>query len=173
MFSSDLALSTSYLRRSGNASSDGVIFEWCRFSSNVFFLQWRTSRMVIRATMKNPPNEMPIMMAKLSLVSSFLVGARDNKYTGAWKLIEWTPLKSMQLNWDNWMRIIDIIEQIFMKLSVLTHQGDFPSISEEKMWQRISPDWWQTTWLFTLNERVENLNSGLARMNPVIGKGAT
>ena len=44
--------------------------------------------MVIRATMKNPPNEMQIMMAKLSFVSSSLVGARENKYTGAEKLIE-------------------------------------------------------------------------------------
>ena len=39
--------------------------------------------MVIRATMNNPPNEMPIMVAKLGFVSSFLVGARDKKYTGA------------------------------------------------------------------------------------------
>ena len=39
--------------------------------------------MVIRATMKNPPNEMPIIMAKLSFLSSFLVGTRGNKYTGA------------------------------------------------------------------------------------------
>ena len=39
--------------------------------------------MVIRATMKIPPNEIPIMMAKLSLLSSSLVGTRENKYTGA------------------------------------------------------------------------------------------
>ena len=38
--------------------------------------------MAIRATMKIPPNEIPIMMAKLSLLSSSLVGTRENKYTG-------------------------------------------------------------------------------------------
>ena len=39
--------------------------------------------MVIRATMKNPPNEIPIIIAKLRFLSSFLVGTRENKYTGA------------------------------------------------------------------------------------------
>ena len=39
--------------------------------------------MVTRATMKIPPNEIPIMMVKLSFLSSSLVGTRENKYTGA------------------------------------------------------------------------------------------
>ena len=60
-----------------------------------------------------------------------------------------------------------------MKLSILTPQGDFPSISEEKMQQGTPPDRWQTSWLFTLNESVQNLNSGLPRINPAICKGAT
>ena len=39
--------------------------------------------MVIRATMKNPPNEIPIIIGKLRFLSSFLVGTRETKYTGA------------------------------------------------------------------------------------------
>ena len=67
--------------------------------------------------MKIPPNEMPVMMAKLNFLSSSLVGTRENKYIGTWKLIEWTPLKPMQLNWDNLIRKKEIIEQMLMKLS--------------------------------------------------------
>ena len=44
--------------------------------------------------MKNPPNEIPIIMAKLSFLSSFLVGTRENKYTGALKAYRMNSLKA-------------------------------------------------------------------------------
>ena len=162
----DLLFSTSYFRRFGNASSDGITFEWFRFSSNFFFWQWRTTRIVIRATMKNPPNEMPIIIAKLSFLSSSLVDTREIKYTGAWKLIEWTPFKPMLLNRDDWIR--NELRRNWANIYeiILTPQGAFQSISE-KMYKGILPGRWETSWLFTFTARVLYLNTGQPRINPL------